>query len=73
MQPSFHGSISQMHMATGKELPVVTSIPFVILHHIAKDMQLPLIIAIEGKTNSLHEECGSLRGINKRNCLVAVK
>lgn len=63
-----------MHMATGKELPVVTSIPFVILHHIAKYMQLLLIIAIEGKTgNSLHEECGSLRGINKRNCLVAVK
>lgn len=61
-------------MATGKELPTVTSVPFEVLHHMAKYMQLLLIIAIEGKTrNSLHEECGSLRGVNKLNCLVAVK
>ena len=61
-------------MATGKELPTVTSESFVFLYHVAKCMQLLLIIAIEGKTrNSLHEECGSLRGVNKLNCLVAVK
>lgn len=61
-------------MATGKELPTLTSVPFVVLHRIARYRQLLLIIAIEGKSrNSLHEECGSLRGVNKPNCLVAVK
>lgn len=53
---------------------MVTPLPSVVRHHIAKHTQLLLIIAIEGTTrNSLHEECGSLRGVNKLNCLVAVK
>lgn len=40
---SFHKcSKFKTNMATGRQPPSVTSVPFVVLHHIAKYVQLPI-------------------------------